>query len=404
MTQTFDSQKVKFNFRSLDTAILQEDDLFSFKLDYEIMSSLTPGARNRGTVYLRGTKGKVYDNFVFSIEKQTDFVDLEISAFIAAYEAAFKPRKHADSAQSPQQAKKKGIISRFKEGIEGISDDASNEDPNDPKSILHKYGVTVFMPDEKKKNLDWDYLAGYENVKRSIEDTILLALTHGEVYDQITAGTRMKNETNRPKAILFEGPPGCGKTTSAKIIAKQVNIPLIYMPIEAIMSKYYGESETRFAEIFDAAKALGRSIIFIDEIDALATSREGGIHEATRRILSTLLRKIDSFESEGDVLLICATNRSKDLDPALLSRLDIKINFELPDERMRSLIFQRYAKQLSQKDLEELGKLSEDLSGRDIADLCKGNKIFFAFKALYSSILKLHLYSFTINFLNLIVI
>jgi len=341
------------------------------------MSSLTPGAKNRGTIYLRGTRGKVYDNFVFSIEKQTDFVDLEISSFIAAYESAFKPSKNADGLANYGQAKKKGILSRFKEGMEGLTDDASNQDPNDPKSILHKYGVTVFMPDEKKKNLDWDYLAGYENVKRTIEDSILLALTHGEVYDQITAGTRMKNETNRPKAILFEGPPGCGKTTSAKIIAKQVNIPLIYMPIEAIMSKYYGESETRFAEIFDAAKALGRSIIFIDEIDALATSREGGIHEATRRILSTLLRKIDGFESDGDVLLICATNRSKDLDPALLSRLDIKINFDLPDQRMRSLIFQRYAKQLSQKDLEELGKLSEDLSGRDIADICKGNYAFF---------------------------
>jgi len=342
------------------------------------MSSLTPGAKNRGTVYLRGTKGKVYDNYVLSIEKQTDFVDLEISAFVNSYEAAFKPRKN-DNSQNPNDInnKKKGIFSKFKEGMTGLADEGSNEDPKDPKTILHKYGVSVFMPGEKRKNLDWDYLAGYEKVKRMIEDSILLALTHGEVYDQITAGTRMKNETNRPKAILFEGPPGCGKTTSAKIIANQVNIPLIYMPIEAIMSKYYGESETRFAEIFDAAKALGRSIIFIDEIDALATSREGGIHEATRRILSTLLRKIDSFESDGDVLLICATNRSKDLDPALLSRLDIKIDFDLPDKRMRSLIFQRYAKQLNQKELEELGDLSQDLSGRDIADICKGIFIFF---------------------------
>lgn len=371
--EALESQKIKFNFKTLDSTILQEDDLYSYKLDYEIMSSLTPGAKNRGTIYLRGTKGKVYDNFVFSIEKQTDFVDLEITALVAAYEAAFKPRKNSDSNQYTNQAKnKKGIFKKFKEGIEHLGDDKNNEDPNDPKSILHKYGVSVFMPGEKKKSLDWDYLAGYEKVKRMIEDSILLALTHGEIYDQITAGTRMKNETNRPKAILFEGPPGCGKTTSAKIIANQVNIPLIYMPIEAIMSKYYGESETRFAEIFDAANAIGKSIIFIDEIDALATSREGGIHEATRRILSTLLRKIDGFESDGDVLLICATNRSKDLDPALLSRLDIKINFDLPDKRMRSLIFQRYAKQLSQKELEELGELSQDLSGRDIADICKG--------------------------------
>jgi SpoVK/Ycf46/Vps4 family AAA+-type ATPase len=76
------------------------------------------------------------------------------------------------------------------------------------------------MPDKRSNKLDWDYLAGYDKVKRNIEDTVLLALTHGDIYDQITQSTRMKNETNRPKCVLFEGPPGCGKTTSAKIISQ----------------------------------------------------------------------------------------------------------------------------------------------------------------------------------------
>lgn len=368
LTSVLDSGKVKFKYRALDTNLLQEDDVISYRLDFEVMSSSVPGANHRGTFYLKGTKGKVYDNLEFSLEKQNDFTELEENAILAVYEEAFKPRK----GKSVRIGNKKGMLDRLQDGLKGSDSDQSN----DPMSVLHKYGVTVFMPSDKKKNLDWDYLAGYENVKRTIEDSILLGLTHGEIYDQITAGTRMKNETNRPKAILFEGPPGTGKTTSAKIIANQVNVPLLYMPIESIMSKYYGESETRFSEIFEAAKGMGRTIIFIDEIDALATSREGGIHEATRRILSTLLRKIDGFESDGEVLLICATNRSKDLDPALLSRLDIAIKFELPDERMRSLIFQRYAKQLSQSELEEIGALSRDLSGRDIADICKGKKIY----------------------------
>lgn len=165
------------------------------------------------------------------------------------------------------------------------------------------------MPGTQKNALDWNYLAGYENVKRDIEDTVLLALTHGDVYDKITSATRMKFETNRPKCILFEGPPGCGKTTSAKIISQQVSIPLVYMPLEAIMSKYYGEAESKLAEVFEASAALGSVILFIDEVDSLATSRESGLHEATRRILSTLLRKIDSFESDGEVLVICASNR-----------------------------------------------------------------------------------------------
>lgn len=229
----------------------------------------------------------------------------------------------------------------------------------------------MFLPDKKQHQLDWDYLAGYEKVKRNIEDTVLLALTHGHIYDQITQATRMKNETNRPKCVLFEGPPGCGKTTSAKIMSQQVNIPLVYMPLEAIMSKYYGESESRLAEIFEAATAMGSVILFIDEVDSLATSREAGLHEATRRILSTLLRKIDSFESEGEVLVICATNRKKDLDPALISRIDLSIRFELPDASTRAQIFQRYAKQLSQEQLAKLGELTVNLSGRDISDICK---------------------------------
>ena len=145
------------------------------------------------------------------------------------------------------------------------------------------------------------------------------------------------------------------------------------MPIESIMSKYYGESEKRLADIFEACKSLGKTIVFIDEIDALASSRNfEGIHEASRRVLSTLLRKIDSFESTTDVLLICATNRKQDLDPAILSRIDLSLKFELPDRFSRAAIFQRYAKHLSKNEMEKLAENSEGMSGRNISDICKG--------------------------------
>lgn len=88
----------------------------------------------------------------------------------------------------------------------------------------------------------------------------------------------MLNEPNRPKAVLFEGPPGTGKTTSAKIIAQQVNIPLIYIPLEAVMSKFYGESEKKLADLWEACAGLGRAIIFIDEIDAIAGNRSSDMH------------------------------------------------------------------------------------------------------------------------------
>ena len=269
------------------------------------------------------------------------------------------------------------------------SGDNANPEKKDPINVLEEHGCSVFMPDQRQNKLDWDYLAGYDQVKRSIEDTILLSLTNGDVYDKITQLTRMKNETNRPKCVLFEGPPGCGKTTSARIISHQVQIPLVYMPLEAIMSKFYGESESRLAEIFEASQAMGSVILFIDEIDSLATSREAGLHEATRRILSTLLRKIDSFESDGEVLVICATNRKKDLDPALISRTDITIRFDLPDAATRSSIFKRYAKQLSQSELDHLGELAVHLSGRDIADLCKDAERRWASKYIRKEVTEL---------------
>ena len=134
---------------------------------------------------------------------------------------------------------------------------------------------------------------------------------------------------------------------------------------------------------------MGSVILFIDEIDSLATSRESGLHEATRRILSTLLRKIDSFESDGEVLVVCATNRKKDLDPALISRIDLSIRFELPDSSTRAKIFQRYAKQLNEEELNQLGELTVNLSGRDISDICKDAERKWASKYIRKEVSKI---------------
>ena len=95
------------------------------------------------------------------------------------------------------------------------------------------------------------------------------------------------------------------------------------------------------------------------------------MHEASRRILSTLLRKIDSFESSTDVLLVCATNRKSDIDPAMLSRIDLSIKFDLPDKMSRAAIFKRYAKQLSEAERQTLAEMSGGFSGRNISDVCK---------------------------------
>ncbi|XP_051124881.1 uncharacterized protein LOC127247184 isoform X3 [Andrographis paniculata] len=234
------------------------------------------------------------------------------------------------------------------------------------------YGLELQSAKHGKVDISWDNIAGYDNQKREIEDTILFALKSPDVYDDIARGTRCKFESNRPRAVLFEGPPGTGKTSCARVIATQAGVPLLYVPLEIIMSKYYGESERLLGKVFSLANDIpDGAIIFLDEVDSVATARDTDTHEATRRVLSVLLRQIDGFEQEKKVVVVAATNRKQDLDPALLSRFDSMIIFGLPDHQTREAIIAQYAKQLTKSDIAELATATEGLSGRDIRDVCQ---------------------------------
>jgi len=246
-----------------------------------------------------------------------------------------------------------------------------HEDKSDPIEELVDLGVRVF---QENVSAGWDCLAGYEQAKQLVKETVIFPLEQSQVYDDIARKTRKNFETNRPKAVLFYGPPGTGKTTMARIIAGEVKAGLIYVPVESIMTKWYGESERNLAEIFKQAARLGDSLIFLDEIDSLATSRDNNIHEATRRVLSVLLREIDGFEVGKKTMVIGATNRKDDLDKALLSRFDTQIEFALPDKNERKGIFETYAQHLSQEELGLLADNSEGLSGRDIRKLCESTE------------------------------
>ena len=248
-----------------------------------------------------------------------------------------------------------------------------------PKEKLNEYGVTIY---DSNQDFNWDYIAGYDDVKQEIKDTVLLPLQHPEVYERIARRTRKKYENVRPKAVLFEGPPGTGKTTSARIISSETDIPMIYVPVESIMTKWYGESEKNLSGIFEACNDLESAIIFLDEIDSLATSRERGLHEATRRVLSVLLRKIDGFEPNNRAIMIGATNRKEDLDPALISRFDASVYFHLPNLEERIAIFGNYAQHLSTNELERIGQESEGVSGRNIKDICEQSERKWASKIL----------------------
>ncbi|MDH5716876.1 MAG: AAA family ATPase [Spirochaetia bacterium] len=245
------------------------------------------------------------------------------------------------------------------------------KEDEDPLLRLEQAGCRIYGQDDKK--ISFQNFAGYDKIKEEVKETIILPLKHPEIYDLITEGTRDRFETNRPKAILFSGPPGVGKTTMARIIAHEAKLPLVYVPLENLMSAYYGESSKRLAMIFDIAAEsnIDGLIFFLDEIDSLAPSRNEKLFEATRRMLSVLLRKIEGIESKTHYLTIGATNRKEDLDQALLSRFDTILEFPMPNKNDILFMLDLFAKHLSKDEKIKLSEKLEGFSPRAIKDICK---------------------------------
>ncbi|GJN22231.1 hypothetical protein PR202_gb09781 [Eleusine coracana subsp. coracana] len=320
--------------------------------------------------------------------KPGTFTLKELEAVISALKIAGEKDVKSSSGKENKYTQRKGNGQR------------SKPIPSMDKTIsdLEAMGVKVYGFDETSSvpmdgTMIWENLAGYEPQKREIEDTILLALQSPEVYDDIARGTRCKFETNRPRAVLFEGPPGesvrTGKTSSARVIAKQAGVPLLYVPLEVVMSKYYGESERLLGSVFSLANDLpDGGIIFLDEVDSFASARDSEMHEATRRILSVILRQIDGFEQDKRVVVIAATNRKEDLDPALISRFDSIICFGLPDLKTRVKIAAQYAKHLSKSELIQFSLATDEMSGRDIRDVCQQAERHWASKLIRGQVPK----------------
>ncbi len=192
----------------------------------------------------------------------------------------------------------------------------------------------VEVREESIPEVTYEDIGGLKDAIQKIREMVELPLKHPELFERLGI--------EPPKGVLLYGPPGTGKTLLAKAVANEANAHFIAINGPEIMSKFYGESEERLREIFKEAEENAPSIIFIDEIDAIAPKREEVVGEVEKRVVSQLLTLMDGLKSRGKVIVIAATNRPDAIDPALRrpGRFDREIEVGVPDKQGRKEILQ----------------------------------------------------------------
>ena len=216
----------------------------------------------------------------------------------------------------------------------------ANISPNQPGIITENTEITInpkamdISEDDSSSAppVTYEDIGGLTDEVKKIREMVELPLKHPEIFDRLGI--------EPPKGVLLFGPPGTGKTLLAKAVAGETEAHFILLNGPEIMSKFYGESEKKVREIFDEAEKNAPSIIFIDEIDAIAPKREDATGEVEKRVVSQLLTMMDGLKSRGKVVVIGATNRPDSLDPALRrpGRFDREIEVGVPDKRGRLAI------------------------------------------------------------------
>lgn len=209
---------------------------------------------------------------------------------------------------------------------------------------------------------DFDDVGGLEEAKQTLEEAIAWPLSYTELFE--------KTATEPPSGVLLYGPPGTGKTLLARAIASESEVNFIHVAGPELLDRYVGESEKAVRKVFERARQAAPSIVFFDEIDALAAER-GESHEVTERVVSQLLTELDGLADNPNLVVLAATNRKEALDRALVrpGRLETHIEVPAPDEAARRAILEIHTRDKPLADDVDLDELAADLDGFTGADL-----------------------------------
>ncbi len=245
--------------------------------------------------------------------------------------------------------------------------------PNKPCIVTENTEVVmnskaVEISSSNVPSIAYEDIGGLKEEIKKIREMVEIPLKHPELFEKLGI--------EPPKGVLLYGPPGTGKTLLAKAVASESDANFISLNGPEIMSKFYGESEKKIRDLFEEAEKTAPSIIFIDEIDAIAPKREDVGGEVERRVVSQLLTMMDGLRSRGKVVVIGATNRINALDPALRrpGRFDREIAINVPDKKGRLQILKIHTRGMPlAKDvkLEELASLTYGFVGADLESLAK---------------------------------
>ncbi|PHP45940.1 peptidase [Methanosarcinales archaeon ex4572_44] len=213
--------------------------------------------------------------------------------------------------------------------------------------------------------MDYSMIGGLDEEIREVVETVEVPLKEPELFDKIGI--------DPPSGVLLHGPPGTGKTLIAKAVAHGTKATFLRLSGTELVQKYIGEGARLVREVFQLARDHAPCIVFIDELDAIASMRsyDGSTGSAeVNRTMVQLLAELDGFESRGNVKIMAATNRIDLLDPAILrpGRFDRVIEIPLPDEKGREEIFKIHTRRMTCEgvDFKKLAKMTEGLSGADI--------------------------------------